>query len=527
LVELAHQHAAFEGTQLGRYRLRYSIAKGGMASVYLAQLAGAYGFEQWVAVKVMHPHLAADRRFATMFLDEARVTSKIRHPNVCSILDFGEDRRTPYIVMEYLHGETLSKVVRRGREERDLPLWVPARAIADAARGLHAAHELRGPDGKLRNLVHRDVSPQNILVLYDGIAKIMDFGVVLAEDRLTSTISREVKGRWGYMAPEQLRGEPLDRRSDVWSLGVLLWEASVGQRLFRAENPAQTAIAVVQGDIPDPRDLVPDLPAELADVIHGALQRDQTKRTASARELADGIERFLHKASYPFTADQLGEWMNHAFSDRRKRREEILNSSESGEMELYTPSFSMLGETSLGGPNQSGVVPSDKNRKAAALPRWIFAIPIAGVLLLALCVAIGYAIFGGEPDQVAMAPAPSGGREEALELVRSGTIEPSAPLAPPTAPEVQPTAEPAPPPIEEETIERRPRGPGTLNLLAIPPAEVFLGARRLGRTPLIGVSLPSGTHRLRLVAGETTRTVPIVIRAGQRTSRSVNLRSSN
>jgi len=188
-----------------------------MASVYLAQFNAAQGFERWVAVKVVHPHLAKDPRFIRMLLDEARITARVQHPNVCSVVDFGKDDGTCYLVMEYLHGESVATVIRRARKGAGLPWQLACRIMAEACRGLHAAHELRDHDGKALGIVHRDISPQNLFVLYDGVTKVLDFGVAQARNRLEKTKTGEVKGKLAYMAPEQLLGQTLDRRADIFA----------------------------------------------------------------------------------------------------------------------------------------------------------------------------------------------------------------------------------------------------------------------------------------------------------------------
>ena len=216
-------------TQIGRYHVRYLLGQGGMASVYLAQAVGTSGFERWVALKVIHTQYSRDKRFVSMFLDEARLLSRLYHPNVCTVVDSGEVDGTHFIAMEYLHGETFNRVAAK-----EVPLDLATRIVCDAARGLHAAHELKDEHGELLGLVHRDVSPHNVIVLYDGLAKVVDFGIARARDRLTDTTTGgAVKGKLAYMAPEQIEASHYDRRSDIYALGVVLWEATVGWRLFK------------------------------------------------------------------------------------------------------------------------------------------------------------------------------------------------------------------------------------------------------------------------------------------------------
>ena len=213
-----------EAKKLGRYELVWELGTGGMASVYLARVRGPAGFNKWLAIKRIHPHLAKDPRFVEMFLDEARIAAAVHHPNVAHVFDLGDDAGERFLAMEYLHGEHLGTVaVRAVRERGRLEPELAARIIASAADGLHHAHEARDAEGRHLGLVHRDVSPQNIFVTYDGSVKLTDFGIAKAAGRLTHTQTGGTKGKVSYMAPEQALGHAVDRRTDVWALGVVLW----------------------------------------------------------------------------------------------------------------------------------------------------------------------------------------------------------------------------------------------------------------------------------------------------------------
>jgi serine/threonine-protein kinase len=227
--------------RIGRYELCFELASGGMASVYLARAEGSPGFEKLVALKRIHPHLADERGYVEMFLDEARIASRITHANVCSVFDFGESDGEYFIAMEYLVGEPLSRVQRRvvvNAEQRTSPLLPArmARIIADACEGLHAAHELRDASGESLNVVHRDVSADNLFITYDGAAQVVDFGIAHARQRLHQTEAGQVKGTFPYMAPEQMTAAVVDRRVDVWALGAVLWELLALRRLFFARH---------------------------------------------------------------------------------------------------------------------------------------------------------------------------------------------------------------------------------------------------------------------------------------------------
>ena len=300
-----------------------------MGSVYLAQIRGERGFERWVAVKVVDGSRVRDATFMMMFGDEARLIGRIHHPHVCSVIDFGREGELLYLVMEYLHGEALSALLRRSwAEDHSFPAWLAARAIADAARGLHAAHELTDAHGEPLELVHRDVSPENLLVSYDGPTKVIDFGVVRARGRQTKTADGLVKGKLSYMAPEQLRSRGVDRRADVWSLGVVLWEATLGRRLFRGDTQIQTIERVCDLPIRLPSEITEHYPADLEQIVMAALSRDPERRTPSAKVLAHQLESYLHKLGRPIGHAQVASWMHEHFSDRLLVREALLVSPE-------------------------------------------------------------------------------------------------------------------------------------------------------------------------------------------------------
>jgi serine/threonine protein kinase len=315
--------------RLGRYTLRYRIAQGGMASVYLAQLRGTAGFEKWIAMKTIHPHIATSTRFVNMFLDEARLASKLDHPNLCSVFDFGEDHGTWFIAMEYLHGETFGVVARTGWSSQHPPPYVMvARILADAARGLHAAHELRLPSGENAGVVHRDVSPENIFVTYAGPTKMVDFGVARWKSQTQDrTVAGELKGKIAYMCPEQLREEPVDRRADLWSLGVVLWEVTVGRRLFRRKTDAGTVYAVLHDAVPRPQRFRPDYPPELAAIVMKALERDRDQRYPTALDFARALEQWLASTGKPAGTGEVSEYMHSLFAEQIAFRERLLRTA--------------------------------------------------------------------------------------------------------------------------------------------------------------------------------------------------------
>lgn len=278
--------------RVGRYEVLLPIASGGMATVYLARGAGAGGFERDVAIKVTHPHLLEAEHLATDIVEEAKLASRIRHPNVVPVLDVGEDASGLYLVMELVDGDSLSGLLRLAKKQGvELSLGVLFRVLCDALEGLHAAHELTGEQGEPLGLVHRDFSPHNVLVGRDGIARLTDFGVAKAASRLGQTATGLVKGKLRYMAPEQARNDKaLDRRCDVWAAGIVAWELATRRRLYGDETNEMTILLELVSKAP-PRvtELSPELPEALADAIAWALTIAVDERCPSARELAERL----------------------------------------------------------------------------------------------------------------------------------------------------------------------------------------------------------------------------------------------
>lgn len=280
--------------QLGRYETLRPIASGGMATVHLARALGAGGFERLVAVKVLHPHIASEPDFVAMFLDEARLAARVRHPNVVATIDVQE--APLFLVMDYIEGPSLHVILRELRRRKQLlPLDIALRIFVDVLAGLHAAHELLGPDGQPLDLVHRDVSPHNLLVGVDGVSRITDFGVARAASRLSSTRGGQVKGKIAYMAPEQIRSEEINRRVDIYATGAVLYESLVAQPLFRAENDGALITQIVRGVDRSPRDLVPEVPLNINATCMRALKLDANERYATAADFMDAIEASAKK----------------------------------------------------------------------------------------------------------------------------------------------------------------------------------------------------------------------------------------
>jgi len=314
------------GMRLGRYELLVPLASGGMAQVWVARLAGEHGFARLVAVKTMRPEHAESDAFRRMFLDEARLAARIAHANVVEVLDLGEEGEgIVYLAMTLVEGDSVAGLLRARRKigARGLPHGIAARVVGDVLAGLHAAHELRDEEGRPLQLVHRDVSPHNVLVGLDGIAKIADFGVAKARSRLADeTEAGQVKGKFAYMAPEQLERREVDRRSDVFSTGVVLWEALTGEKLFGGIDLIDTIARIRETSIPDVREVAPDVPSRIAEITAKALERDPARRFASAAEMRDALEAAARESEAIASAKEVGALVEGLCGEEIQRRRE-------------------------------------------------------------------------------------------------------------------------------------------------------------------------------------------------------------
>jgi serine/threonine-protein kinase len=451
-------------TRLGRYRLVREIASGGMATV---NLAVADGLDKLVALKIIHPHLAQEESFVRMFLDEARLASAISHRNVCNVFDFGETDGRFYIAMDFLSGQSLRDVLRRLRkaelqtEPRRLAVYV-AYMLAEACEGLHAAHELHGSDGRPLNVVHRDVSPHNLFVTYDGNVSVVDFGIARASDRIQSTATGVLKGKFSYMAPEQMRQLEVDRRADIWALGVVLWESLLLQRLFVRSSQADTVMSVMMDRVKPPSEIKPDLPKELDAIVLRAISRNPAHRFATAREMGRELMKFCRESGVLVSPIEIETMMERLFEQEIAESKALLRKAkrsggESGVWVDVTPSgfgripmrsgtvekgksmqpVDVVGEGSQSMPNAHAsqlartADPLATSTPKSKAPVWVAA--------LAACVVLGGALFmlrgpSAEPissvQSEAAAPTASQVANDPASTAQAPTVTPIAANAP-------------------------------------------------------------------------------------------------
>lgn len=459
--------------QVGRYHVVGRLATGGMAEVLLGKMYGPEGFEQPVVLKRILPHLASEPLFRGMFVREARLAAHVRHPNVVRVYELMEEGQELFLVMEYLEGETSAELQRRVRGDQEkLPVGLGAFIVAEAAAGLYAAHEVTDLQGRPQRLVHRDVSPQNIFVTYGGEVKVIDFGIAKAADQMARASFATIKGKFTYMSPEQTRGEALDQRSDIFSLGTVLYELTTLRRLFARANPAKTVDAICKEPIVPPSELVPGYPPDLERVCMKALEREPERRYDSAlsmrRDLLEALREF-HPSAAP--KEELANLMNELFSHRRDDKSEMLRSARiDGGQELASAEPSQVEDThgerttKRESPlsRQATPVVSERARKRKSRSRLF----VASVALVA-----------------------SGGLLAlTLQLTRS--------LAPEHEPLQEASAERV-----TVTIESTPSG-----------ADVWVGARHLGTTP-VELEAPSSGEAFDVElrkSGFTTKVVKIV-----------------
>ncbi len=526
---------------VGSYQLLTELAQGGMGRVYLARERGESGFTRLVALKRIHDHLAREKAFVHMFLDEARIASRIQHPHVCTVFDFGRAGDAYFIAMEYLRGLPLSEVLRelgtKPPSASPQRYAITAHLLAQACEGLHAAHELRDQEGKLLQVVHRDVSPHNLFVGFDGTLRVLDFGIARAVDRISESTTGRVKGKFAYMAPEQALGKEVDRRADVFSVGVVLWELCTLERLFKRDSPAETVLNVVHEVTPRPSERVADVPPELERICMRALAKNPDERYPNARQMGRALVRAAAAIGPPITAGDIADFMAQLFPGAPEQSLKLLEThakdSDRGPGEVTgfrakaTPSPWTFKRKSRGVPAVLAV--------ALSVVAAVTAFAVARVTQPDNPTAILPAAL---PDPVPLPtappavaePEPAPTSEEPVDLVFEAPVEAAEPAV--VAEEISdPEADDEPAVGEEPTEPRRRRG-GRRAVAASAPATamgqvrvsgppelwdapiVFRG-RRLGTLPGT-VQLPVGAQTIEIRAsGQAPIRREVDVRAGQ------------
>jgi serine/threonine-protein kinase len=457
---------------IGRYVLYGEIAVGGMATVHFGRLIGQAGFARSVAIKRLHAHYARDPEFVAMFLDEARLAARIVHPNVVPTLDVVVVDEELFLVMEYVRGASLSRLIRNARVAGEyVPPRIASSILTGALHGLHAAHEAKNEQGERLDIVHRDVSPQNVMVGTDGGARVLDFGVAKAIGRSQTTRDGQLKGKLAYMAPEQIRGEHVSRRTDVYAASVVLWETLAGARLYRSENEGHLIAKVMEGKPPPPSSHVPGLPPGLDAIVLRGLDLDPARRFATARDMASELAACVPVAP----AEEVGEWVErHAAEELNERaariadieRDSSVSQSRSlpragapadaptpvGEREADPPTLaatrvkpaevpSQVSSVSLAHPTDSSGLAPGRARKSAPWVALATAVALGIVAVLVVLRTVSRASAGDVTSTVPTSPAPS------AEVVPPHSAStPEAPSAASSAPAVAVASLPLAPP---------------------------------------------------------------------------------
>ncbi|GMU58793.1 MAG: hypothetical protein AMXMBFR34_05560 [Myxococcaceae bacterium] len=494
---------------IGKYTLLRKLAVGGMAEVFLARADGPMGFQKKVVVKRILPHFADDPRFVEMFLGEARLAAELSHPNLVQIFDFGNADGQYFIAMEYIDGPNLRVLNREARtHEGPLPLPLVAKIVSMAAEGLHSAHELRDENNQPVNLVHRDISPDNVLVARNGAVKVVDFGIAKAANQPHLTKSGMIKGKMAYMPPEQLAREPLDRRADLFALGIVLYELVCGDMPFNATSEV-SIIQAIMGQEPLKRVIEqrPDVPPVLDAIIARCLEKKPAARYSTGRELQQDLERFIQSTGETVSTSDIAAHVNRLFPGES----EVTQNARLSDLEGVDPTAASrksasrprteradqpstvstgLSHTALsrvtGGQRRVGLFAalgtllllggagaawwvSQQSSDKPHQPEGVVAPPVAPVV---------------DAGEVAQAPAPDAGSEEPVDA--------GAPTGVVAAHELDAGS------VKVEAPVAAPR-PARLELRIRPYATVYLDGRKLGDTPLAVQVVSAGKHTLRLV----------------------------
>ncbi|MBS1151340.1 MAG: Serine/threonine-protein kinase Pkn6 [Myxococcaceae bacterium] len=358
------------GEFLGRFELLYKIAAGGMGEVFLARQQGPVGFEKFLVIKTLLPHLTEDQDFVNMFFDEARIAAMLSHPNIAQIYDLGEASGRYYIAMEYVHGETLRHTQTAAESVKGgLTLGLKCRIIAGAAHALDYAHDARNSAGQPLDLIHRDVSPHNIMIAFSGVVKLVDFGIAKANNKLARTATGVIKGKYAYMSPEQAYGQPLDRRSDVFALGIVFHELLTGERLFKKDSDMDTLRAVADAPIPAPSELTKGIPKALDVIVLKALARKREDRYATCGELQADLEGVILRQRLPATASHLAAFMKGLFPEASAPDAllKLTRPEQAAEEKTPQASNSFLSPAPAPAPRKSGEAALDPEQLQARL----------------------------------------------------------------------------------------------------------------------------------------------------------------
>lgn len=534
--------------QFGRYELLGRIAVGGMAEIYLAReperVAGAG--DRHLVIKRVLSHVADDPTFVNMFFDEARLAMRLQHPAIVHMYEFGEEAGSYFLAMEWVDGVALGKTIRKAREQDGVPAPIAVKITAVVAEALHYAHHVVGDDGRPLGIVHRDVSPQNVVISYDGSVKLLDFGIAKAADQSRHTDDGQVKGKFAYMSPQQCVGDEVDGRSDVFALGVCLYEALTGRPLYHRKTQYETMRAVIEDPVPSILKFRPELSPDLDAIVKKALAKQPADRFATAGDMQIALERWLGKQGEVVPPPRIAAYLSELYGNDF-RGGPMVDSTPFGQSfqgSIPVPSSS-IPPALISGPQSTASAVSSSSAVVVPTRRWL---PVAlALLLLTLLVGAGvggYAWWEAQrapevahvapgaplatpppPSAVPVVPAlPTPSTANSMAAAVEDPPEAAVPEATPMdeVARLEPTPMDAPAPMRanmrQAPATMAATGAGTLSVNTRPWSKVYVGERLIGTTPIGRAPVDAGTVRLRLVdrdGNEHRRQVEV--RAGEDT----------
>ena len=507
-------------TAIGRYRLVRQLAVGGMAEIYLASATGAEGFSREVCLKLVARQYSADQEFRAMFANEALIAGRIRHKNIVAVFDFDHENDLYYIAMEYIEGRDLKAVMSKAAElSRPIPWPLCAKVACEAAQGLSAAHRFRMPDGARSPVVHRDVSPHNILLSFSGEVKVTDFGI--AKLRTAASFTREgtIKGKLNYMSPEQAAGEELDPSSDVYSLGVVLWETLTGKRLFSGDSDIAVLRMVRQGKVEPPSSKGVVVPATLEAVLMKALSKDRSARYRDGGELADALDGALLSCPHVASAENVATFMNALYPDQPTG----FTPTKTDVMPDTPPALELPKEQKVRKDIPAPTLTIDGRKKGRKVSAFIVTgIGMATVAAFALILFLYNSPQSvHQPIAADMQAATDTGQGVcSISGAGTGCVAAATDAGTDTQKEV--------PDAGVAVMQKAEIRYGKVSINANPWGVVYFRGKELGTTPLNGVSLPEGVQRLTVRNPElgAARELKVNVKAGEEKRLTVDLAES-
>ncbi|HEX4460680.1 MAG TPA: serine/threonine-protein kinase [Polyangia bacterium] len=510
------------GQTLGKYEILQRLAAGGMAEIFLARTVGVLGFDKLVVIKRILPHLASRNDFIEMFLDEARIATTLGHANIVQTHEVGVHGKSYFMAMEYLAGEDVRTIVRHvGRDGGKMPIEHALSIGIGVAAGLHYAHEKRDRDKKPLDIVHRDVTPQNVIVTYDGAVKLLDFGIAKASNRMNETRSGSFKGKVPYMSPEQCRGEAMDRRTDIFSLGILLYEMTLGRRLFAGDTDFQILKQIVEGQVKPPHEIDPSYDKRLSAIVMKALAPDPKQRFATARELQVALDELAHDLRLRLSPIALADYMHRLFGDKIENWERAAADGDVAKLEAHFATVLAEREADIAAEEAQPLVPvgsrpksdvqmveleflpDEDLRPASHLGRWLGAAALVAVMIVG-----AWALHGrgdGAVAHAAVVAAPIATAASTTATAKTSAPAPSAAVAPA-------------PPIAQRDVPPPAGASATVEVVTAPPGAALVldgttlpeqSPARLTVTPGVAHTLsvhtaghPGVSQRFQLDAGE-------------------------